>query len=101
MHMRRPVVIRIDTSLEVVGRESSPLSDALQHFWADLVAVVEGEEKVRPACALEQPVRAGTAGVLPANAQASGQHAPGLGGAPVQAAVKLMLSRSSRSEAAI
>ncbi len=87
--------------LEIGGGEAGPLGDALEHLGADFVAVVESEKKVRPARPFQDAVGAGAPALLPANAQKSGQDAPGLGGAPVHAAVKRMVSRSSRSEAAI
>ena len=87
--------------LKVCGLEAGAGGDALEHLRADLVAIVEGEEIVRPASTFQNSMGTGTAAFLPANSQEGGQHAPGLGGLPVHAAVKLMVSRSSRSEALI
>jgi hypothetical protein len=39
--------------LEVIGSQSCPFRDACEHLGADFFAIMEREDKVRPALALE------------------------------------------------
>lgn len=53
------------------------LCNASQHLWADLVTIVESENKIRPASAGKCFMRAGLPLDLPAQSQQRSKKAPG------------------------
>jgi hypothetical protein len=81
---------------EVRWCEAGALGHTRQHAWPNLFIVVEREDEIRPAFALECSMRARLAFDHPADSKECSQYAASFGGWPVaHAAWKVTLSNSA------
>lgn len=53
------------------------LGYAGQHLWANFLMVMEGENKIRPACLCKRPMGTATSFFRPASAKQGGKKHPG------------------------
>ena len=69
--------------LQIGRRKPGVLGDAREHLGTDLFAIVKREDKIRPAIALQCPMRAGLALKLPSNPDQRGVDTARFGRSPL------------------
>jgi hypothetical protein len=69
-------------SLQIVRGQACVFCYAGQHFRSDFIAVMEGENVIRPATPAENPMRAGLANFLPADLLQGFENFASLAGRP-------------------
>src|SRR5665647_1561822 len=81
---------------QVLRTEPAVLGDPRQHPWADLIAIVKGEDEVGPAGTGKDAMRAGLALDRPANPKKGRENELGSGARPVAHAAAKEMFRNSR-----